>query len=299
MENMENKNSNFEEENKKGIQAKKLSKSDVVKSWAKYLLCAEVSSGFERLTAPAFCYGITDVLSKLYANSKENLKEALQRHLMFYNSEAIWGSLIMGVTVALEEEHSNLIDSGADEDQLDASVNTINSLKIGLMGPLAGIGDTVNHAMLRPLLLSAFIPLANQGSWLAGVLPFVIWVAIMAALGYTLALNGYKFGRKSIINLLQSGKINTFIQAASVLGLFMMGSLSASYVKLTTTVEWTNALGDIVSLQSFLDNIYPCLLPLLVVFSIYGFFKKKGPKYIPVLLTIIVLSLVLAYFGIV
>lgn len=277
----------------------KINKKDVTKSWARYLLSAEVASGFERLTALAFCYGIIDVLQKLYGDNKQRLKEALQRHLMFYNTEAIWGSLIMGITVALESEHKELIDSGANEDQIKSSSDMINSVKIGLMGPLAGIGDTVNHGMIRPLLLSAFIPIAMNGSWVAGAAPLIIWVIGMGSLGYFLAHNGYQLGRKSVVALLQSGKINQFIEAASVLGLFMMGALSSTYIKLETTVNWTNAVGEIVTLQSYLDNLFPKILPFIVVFSIYGFFKKKGPKYITVLITIIVSSLLLSFFGIV
>lgn len=77
-----------------------LSKKDVIKGWAKYFLCAEVSSGFERLTAPAFCFGMDPVLNKLYHDSPEEYKEALKRHLMFYNSEASWGSMIYGISCA-------------------------------------------------------------------------------------------------------------------------------------------------------------------------------------------------------
>lgn len=279
--------------------SKKIGKNDVTKAWARYLLSAEVASGFERLTALAFCFGIVEVLQKLYGDNKQRLKEAIQRHLMFYNTEAIWGSLIMGISVALESEHKALIDSGADEDQIKASSDMINSVKIGLMGPLAGIGDTVNHGMIRPLLLSAFIPLAAEGSWVAGAAPFLIWVIGIGLFAYTLAQNGYRLGRKSVTALLQSGRINQFIEAASVLGLFMMGALSSTYIKLQTAIEWTNAVGEVVTLQSYLDNLFPKLLPLLVVFGIYGFFKKKGPKYIPMLIIIIVASLVLSFFGIV
>lgn len=279
--------------------SEKVSKKDIVVSWAKYLLCAEVSSGFERLTAPAFSYGIKGVLTKLYKGNKEELKNALERHLMFYNSEAIWGSIIMGVAIALEEEHSNLIDAQAPEEQINSSSEMINGLKLGLMGPLAGIGDTVNHAMIRPLLLSAFIPLAAQGNWSAGVLPFIIWAVLMSSLGYILALSGYKSGRLSIVSLLESGRLNQFIQGASVLGLFMMGALSSEYINFETVLQWTDATGEVVQLQTLLNNIYPQLLPLLVVFGIFAFFKIKGPKYIAVLITILISSLVLAYFGIV
>ncbi|HCY07037.1 MAG: PTS system mannose/fructose/sorbose family transporter subunit IID [Erysipelotrichaceae bacterium] len=276
-----------------------LNKKDVTRAWAKYILSAEVASGFERLTALAFSYGMSDVLEKLYSHNPEEYKSALHRHLMFYNSEAIWGSMIVGITCALEEERAVLLNSGAPQEALDAQAEMISSLKIGLMGPLAGIGDTINHGLIRPLLLSMFIPLAAAGSWIAGVAPIVIWVIGIATLGYFLLVNGYRSGRKSVVQLLESGKINDFIQVATVLGLFMMGALSSTYVKLATKVSWLNALGEEVFLQSYIDRIFPKLLPFAVVFGLYAYFKKKGTNYIGILVTIIILSLILSFFGIV
>ena len=278
---------------------RKINEKDVIKAWSKYLLAAEVSSGFERLTAPSFSYGMSDILLKLYGHNEEEYRKALKRHLMFYNTEANFGSIIVGITAALEEERAHQMDEGASKEELDASAEMISSLKIGLMGPLAGIGDTINHGMIRPLLLSAFIPLAATGAWIAGVAPLVIWVVGISTMGYLLAVNGYKSGRKSVVQLLQSGKLNEFIKAASVLGLFMMGALSSTYVKFTTSVSWLNALGEEQMLQSYIDNIFPKLLPLLAVFGIYFFFKKRGPKYVAVLVTILVMSLVLSFLGVV
>lgn len=276
-----------------------LTKREVIKGWAKYYLCAEVSSGFERLTALAFSYGMNDVLAELYKDDEEQYKEALQRHLMFYNSEATWGSMIFGMTCALEEERAAMLKEGAESEELEASADMISNLKVGLMGPLAGIGDTINHGMLRPLLLSMFIPLAAEGSWLAGVGPFVIWSVAITILAYTLATRGYTLGRKSVVSILKSGKLNQFINTASVLGLFMMGALSSTYVKLTTPISWSNAVGEEQLLQDMLNKIFPNLLPLLVVFGIYFYIKKGGPKYVRILLSILVLSVVLSFFGIV
>lgn len=276
-----------------------ISKKDVVKGWAKYYLAAEVSSGFERLTAPAFSFGMGKILEKLYRHNPEEHKKALQRHLMFYNSEATWGSLIFGISCALEQERAQLLKKQSSQGELSESAEMIPSLKVGLMGPLAGIGDTVNHGMIRPLLLSAFIPAAAAGAWIAGVAPLLIWVVGITMLAYTLMNLGYTSGRKSVVEILQSGKLNQFIQGASVLGLFMMGALSSSYIKLSTKIAWMSALDKPIALQSYLDTIFPKLLPLLAVFAIYFYFKKKGPRYITVLASIIVFSLVLSFFGIV
>lgn len=175
----------------------------------------------------------------------------------------------------------------------------ISNLKVGLMGPLAGIGDTINHGMLRPLLLSMFIPLAAEGNWLAGVGPLLIWGVAITFLAYTLVTKGYTLGRKSVVSILKSGKLNQFIKTASVLGLFMMGALSSTYVKLVTPISWANAVGEKQLLQDVLNKIFPNILPLLVVFGIYFYIKKSGPKYVRILVSILVLSVVLSFFGIV
>lgn len=276
-----------------------ITKKDVLRAWAKYYTCAEVSSGFERLTAPAFSFGMNDILKKLYGNNQEEYIKSLNRHLMFYNSEATWGSIIFGIACALEEERAMMLNDGATKEELDASADMISNLKVGLMGPLAGIGDTVNHGMLRPLLLSMFIPLAAAGSWLAGAGPLVIWTLCISAFAYVLVTRGYSQGKKSVTAILKSGKLNQYIQMASVLGLFMMGVLSSTYVKLSTAIQWETATGDAKTLQSVIGGIFPRLLPLLVVFGVYFYIKKCGPKYVRILIFILAISVVLSFFGIV
>ncbi len=276
-----------------------ITKKGVIKGWAKYYLCAEVSSGFERLTAPAFSFGMDPVLNKLYHENPEEYKEALKRHLMFYNSEASWGSMIFGISCALEEERASRLKEGAAKEELDASAELITNLKVGLMGPLAGLGDSVNHGILRPLLLSLFIPLASTGAWIAGVAPLVLWGVCISAFAYLLAAKGYALGRKSVVNILQSGTLSRLINVASVLGLFMMGALSSTYVKLKTVISWTDMAGEQVFLQDKLNGIFPNILPLLVVFGVYFYIKKAGPKYVRILVSLLVIALILSFFGIV
>lgn len=278
---------------------KLLSKKEVIKGWAKYYLCAEVSSGFERLTAPAFSFGMDPVLNKLYHDNPEEYKAALKRHLMFYNSEATWGSMIFGICCALEEERANMVKDGASREELDASAELISNLKVGLMGPLAGIGDSVNHGMLRPLLLSLFIPVAASGMWIAGVAPLLIWGICISTFAYLLATKGYQLGKKSVVSILQSGTLGKLINIVSVLGLFMMGALSSTYVKLKTAVSWMDVAGEQVFLQDKLNAIFPNMLPLFVVFGVYFYIKKRGPKYVRILLFLLGISLVLSFFGIV
>ncbi|HCQ8222520.1 TPA: PTS system mannose/fructose/sorbose family transporter subunit IID [Klebsiella pneumoniae] len=278
---------------------KLITKRDVVKGWSKYYLSAEVASGFERLTAPAFSFGMEPVLTKLYHDSPEEYKAALKRQLMFFNSEATWGSMIFGISCALEEERAIMLKKGASQEELDASSDMITNLKVGLMGPLAGIGDSVNHGIIQPLLLSIFIPLASAGLWIAGVAPLIIWGVCISLFAYMLSTKGYSLGKKSVVNILQSGALSKFIDMASVLGLFMMGALSSTYIKLTTAISWTDVSGKQILLQDHLNTIFPKLLPLLVVFGVYLYIKKFGPKYVRILISLLVISVVLSFFGIV
>ena len=120
---------------------KKLTKKDVLKSWLRYYAVTEVGNSYERLTALAFGFGMAPVLEKLYGDNEEELKKAYARHVSFYNSEGTWGSLILGISMALEEEHANeLVQKDADEVDTDSFSDMITNIKIGLMGPLAGIG---------------------------------------------------------------------------------------------------------------------------------------------------------------
>ena len=100
---------------------KKLTKKDVLKSWLRYYAVTEVGNSYERLTALAFGFGMAPVLEKLYGDNEEELKKAYARHVSFYNSEGTWGSLILGISMALEEEHANeLVQKDADEVDTDS-----------------------------------------------------------------------------------------------------------------------------------------------------------------------------------
>ena len=48
---------------------------------------------------------------------------------------------------------------------------------------------------------------------------------------------GYRMGTEAAMTILGGGMVNKFISCASVLGMFMMGGLSASMVNVYTTVQ--------------------------------------------------------------
>jgi D-glucosaminate-specific PTS system IID component len=265
-----------------------LTKRDITKAWFIYWLGAEVSNSYERLQSLIFCASMTPIIKKLYPQKEEQV-EALKRHLNFFNSEQTFGAVIQGVAIAMEEQKTR------GEPISDSS---ITGIKTGLMGPLAGIGDSVVWAAIMPLLIAIFIPFAANGSAMGGIMPVVLYTVITMAISYGLAHKGYTLGRESIIGLLQGGKIKELIYGANVLGLIMMGALSASYVKITSPLKISALEGFEVVVQQILDSIAPGLLPLAAVFSIYFYLVKKGPRYTTILLSVVVLSVVCSLLGI-
>lgn len=270
-------------EEKKSI----LTKKDIVKSWATWVCTCELSNSYERLQSLAFVGCMTPILKKLYTK-KEDLKNALKRHLTFFNTEGIWGSLIHGITIAMEEEKA----SGEE-----ISDEMITGIKTGFMGPLAGIGDTIDWGTIRPIVIGLFLPMAMNGSWIAGIGPFIVSSAITTSISYYLWMLGYKLGKESILKVLKGGRIQQFITGSGVIGMFMMGVLSSQFVKLSPTISYM-INGKETTLQSQLDSILPGILPLAAIFLIYYLLQNKKMKYTTVLIGVLVFSLVMAFFGI-
>lgn len=205
-----------------------ITKKELRKSWFIWYLGAEVSNSYERLQSLIFCASMIPVLKKLYT-TKETLSEALKRHLSFFNTEGIAGSIVQGITIAMEEQRAVSNDSSQD--------TMITSIKTGLMGPVAGIGDSIVWAAIMPIIIALFLPFAIQGSSLGAIMPIILYTGISMFIGYFLCIRGYTIGRNSILQLLQNGKIKDLIEGAAVLGLFMMGALAASYISIKTPLE--------------------------------------------------------------
>lgn len=260
-----------------------LTKADITKAWFIYWLGAEVSSSYERLQSLIFCASMTPIIKKLYPQKEEQV-EALKRHLNFFNSEQTFGAVIQGISIAMEEQKTR------GEPISDAS---ITGIKTGLMGPLAGMGDSIIWAAVMPLLIAIFIPFAANGSAMGGIVPLILYPAITLAISYGMVHKGYTLGRDSIIGLLQGGRIKELIYGANVLG-----ALSASYVKITTPLKLSALKGSEVVVQQILDSIAPGLLPLAAVFAIYFYLVKKGPRYTTILLSIVALSVVCSLLGV-
>lgn len=267
---------------------KVLTKKDVTKSMWIYYAGAELSNSYERLQSLVFCASMTPVLKKLYTE-KEDLAEALKRHLIFFNTEGILGSIIQGITIAMEEEKAT---------GQDVSDSAITGVKTGLMGPVAGMGDAIIWAAVMPIIFGIFLPFAADGMALGGIGPLLLYPISTIAISYILIHKGYSLGKKSIVSIMQGGAMKSIIFTANVIGLIMMGALSASYVSISTPLQFTISEGTTIVVQDILNQVIPGLLPLLAVFGIYFYLTKKGPRYNVILISVVIFSVVCSVLGI-
>ena len=258
------------------------------------------SWNYERMQNGGWCYSIIPAIKKLYPN-KEDQIAALKRHMEFYNTHPYVSAPVMGVTLALEEERAN----GAPVD--DAA---IQGVKVGMMGPLAGVGDPVFWFTLRPILGALGASLALSGNIVGPLLFFIAWNVIRWAFIWYTQEFGYKVGT-SIVQDLSGGLLGKITSGASILGMFIIGSLVQRWVSISFTpivstvtqsegayIDWGSlpsgvkgiqeaitqydALGStglnvdkVTTLQQNLDQLIPGLAALLLTLLCCWLLKKK------------------------
>ncbi|WP_150538561.1 PTS mannose transporter subunit IID [Actinobacillus vicugnae] len=247
---------------------KQLTKADIRATyWRSTFLLG--SFNFERMQSMGFCVSMIPTIKRLYSR-KEDQAAALKRHLEFFNTQPWVGSAIMGVTSAMEQERAN----GADID--DAA---ISGVKVGLMGPLAGVGDPIFWGTLRPVLAALGAGLAISGSIL-GPLLFFIGINLCRALT---RWYGFKYGYQKgteIVSDMGGGRLQKVTQGASILGLFVMGSLVSKWTSINIPFElsrYKNAMGEevVTTVQSVLNDLLPGLAALLLTFFCMWLLRKK------------------------
>jgi PTS system mannose-specific IID component len=278
----------------KNLAPEKITTSDLAKGWFRWWYANEIPHSFDRMIAPSLLWAMTPILRKLYKNQDE-LRDSYERHALFFNTQAIWGGgTILGITASLEEARANAIAEGKEEEAVSPEV--INATKLGLMGPLAGIGDAIDSGTVQYILLAIALPWAQAGSGLGAVIPWIAFVALTYAYGFYFVKLGHRLGRAAATEIVGGKSIKKIINGLSVLGIFMMGILAASYVNVTTAFKWTISGKEFV-LQQILDKILPGLLPLATVMFVYLYFSKKGLKITQALLGLSVVLGVLAAIG--
>lgn len=296
-----------------------LSQSDRRKVWWR-LTFLQGSWNYERMQNLGWAYALMPAIKKLYT-TKEDRAAALERHLEFFNTHPYVAAPIMGVTMALEEERAN----GAEIDD-----TAIQGVKIGMMGPLAGVGDPVFWYTVRPILGALGASLALAGNIMGPIIFFLGWNIIrMAFLWYTQEV-GYRAG-SNITKDLSGGIIQKITKGASILGMFVLAVLVERWVSVAFTINLPSTtlsegayinfpkgdvtgpqlqkiLGEVASglsltseqtntLQGQLDSLIPGLMGLLLTFLCMWLLKKKISP-ITIIIALFIVGIAARFFGI-
>ena len=282
-----------------------ITKGDRIKVWWRSTFL-QGSWNYERMQNGGWAYTLIPALKRLY-HTKEDRAAALKRHLEFFNTHPYLASPILGVTMALEEERAN----GAPIDD-----KAIQGVKVGMMGPLAGVGDPVFWFTVKPIIGALAASLAMAGNLMGPILYFVLWNAIrMAFLWYTQEF-GYKAGSK-ITEDLSGGLLQEVTKGATILGMFILGSLVNRWVSVKFTpvvsdvpnqkgayIDWSSlpsgksgiqkalelqsqglslTKNKVTTLQDNLDQLIPGLMGLLLTLFCMWLLKKKVSPIIIIL----------------
>lgn len=262
--------------------SEKLTKKDRRGVFYRWWLQTQICFNYETMQSAGFVAAIGPVIEKIYGKNKEIVKQKLTQYFQFFNTNPWVGNLILGSVVALEEtEEENVTD-------------TTNALKTGLMGPLAGIGDSIFFVI--PMAISGAIAayMAIAGSAIGVGIAFVfslvmLWVRFkMFDIGYKVGVN-FVTAKREIFNRLT--------QSASILGLVVIGGLLASFVKVN--IPYVFKYGAVkTSIMDTLNMIMPQLLPLGFTFLAYWIIGKKKMTTIKLVFLIIAISIIGSLTGI-
>lgn len=254
--------------------------------WRSQTLYAAVSPA--KQGASGFCYSMMPCINHFYKNP-EKKKEALTRSMSYFNTTVPCASFIMGLVASMEKENS---------EKEDFDTASINAVKSSLMGPLAGIGDSIFWGVLRVIAAGIAVSMGNAGNVFAPLVFLILFNVPSILVRYYGTFLGYKLGSEYIQKVYASGLMEVLTKAASTVGLIMVGGMTAKMVTFTSKLEMSMNGEAVMNLQEMLDQIFVGIVPLGLTLLCYYLLKKKNVSINVLLIGIIVLSILLSLLGI-
>lgn len=245
------------------------------------------SFNYEKLQTIGFAHCMIPILDRLYKDADpETRVRAMKRHFEFFNTQVNAGALVLGVTAAVEEK--------TNEDEKDAVV----SLKAGLMGPFAGLGDSLLKFTWMPICGSIGAAFALEGNIIGPILMFIIYNLVNISTKYFFVHYGYNKG----IDLIEQSKNSNIIQRisniANVVGVMVLGSLIATTVKVSTPLL-IQVDEQTIKVQEMFDKVMPNFLTLMFALGIFFVVRKFQGKYtVPIIIAVMIIGVILSIFGV-
>ena len=259
----------------------KLTKEDFNQINKRSMFTYQLGWNYERMQASGYLYMILPQLRKMYGDGTPELKQMMKLHTQFFNTSPFFHTIITGFDLALEEKEGV------------ASADAVNGIKTGLMVPFAPLGDTIFGSLVPAIMGTIAATMATQGQ------PWGIFLWIAVAVAYDIFRwkqleFAYKEGVKLITTMRDT--LQAIIDAASVLGVFMMGALIATMINFEIT--WAPTIGEkVIDIQDIMNTIFPRLVPAVFTGFVFWLLGRKGMNSTKAILIIITLALALSAFG--
>lgn len=267
------------------IERKKVTKKELKQVfWRSFAL--QGAFNYERMQNLGYGYAMLPVIKRLYSK-KEEQSEAIERHLEIFNTTPQVSPLIMGISAAMEEENAN---------NPDFDVASINAVKASLMGPLAGIGDSLFWGTFRIIAAGIGVSLASEGNILGPII-FLLLFNIPHFLARFLGLKyGYEVGVNSLERVQKEGLMDTVMNIVTIIGLLVVGAMVGTLLDITTPLIFEISGAEVV-VQEILDSILPNMIPLAFVFLLFRLIRKEVSVTKLTLATLVV-GIILSFVGI-
>lgn len=262
-----------------------LDKKTVRKAYLDWMFWNLSVQNFERMEGPAIVKMLADVREELYPGDKEAQKEMLERHAIFFNTEPFLGSIVPGIVLGMEHE---MAQGG------DVQPEFINSIKTALMGPFAGIGDSLLPGTLCPILLSIALGLCKNGEIIGPLFYIIVFLAVMIPLTWFLFSYGVKAGANAAELVLAGGIKDKVTKAAETVGLIVVGAVTASYTHVNIGLVYTS--GELsIDIAAILNSLLPGLSVLIMSMISYVLMVKKKWTVNKMMLLFLIVAIV-GYF---
>ena len=282
---------------------KKVSKKSLNSSFWRWFYGNLTCFSHEHMQTFGYMWSMLPIIQELY-ETKDEQAEKLQTYYPFFNTEPQIGSIVVGITAGLEEARAN----GAEE--IDDEM--INGIRAGLMGPLAGIGDSLIVGTYIPVLLGIALGLAEGGSIIGPLFYIVVWNVTSIFFQKWIYNKGYELGG-SAVEVIVGEQATALRESVIVMGQVIVGAMAGTWVSITTSVQLTTSIQNKtemviegskviekvtgtqevpVLLQEKLDGAFPGVLTLLFVLGCWWLMAKKAISPIKIMLLMVVVAIV-------
>lgn len=266
----------------------KLTRKDLFGVWFRWMNFCHACYNYEVYQGIGFAHAMSYALKKFYPN-KADLGRELSKHTVFFNTSTHIGGLTHGAVLALEETRAN----GNQE----VTPELINSIKAGLMGPLAGIGDSVVQGIIVPIYLAIGILLTENLGAIGPVIYVVAISATVLGIAYFSFYSGYRYGSEAVSNFVSGGTLQKLLGFAGILGTMVLGGLVSRYVNITSALRLKFGTANFILQTDFFDKLMPNFLSIAVTVFIF-YLLRKGAKSDKLVLWIFVVGIILSLLGV-